>query len=175
MGDQPRHHAARLSWERAQTIADAYPPMTQPGGYAHCSSHHVVRIAWRVHDHVAGDRFDELRELCAAAGNKASLAIGMAGLVIDHVNQDRMREASQLATEALAFIESIGDPILTVGLSSRAYAKMHSAESSDMLHWSQTVIDLADGDPSMGNFIFGSPLAVAFADAWYGLLLPGSS
>ena len=42
-------------------------------------------IAWRVHVNVAGDRFDELRELCAAAGDKASLAIAMAGLVMDHV------------------------------------------------------------------------------------------
>ena len=33
---------------------------------------------------MAGDRFEELRELCTAAGDKASLAIGMAGLVIDH-------------------------------------------------------------------------------------------
>ena len=32
-----------------------------------------------------------------------------------------------------------------------------------MLRWSQRVIDLADGDPSKGNFIFGSPLALAFA------------
>ena len=31
-----------------------------------------------------------------------------------------------------------------------------------MLRWSQRVIDLADGDPSKGNFIIGSPLAVAF-------------
>ena len=66
----------------------------------------------------AGDRFDELRELCTAAGDKASLAIGMAGLVIDHAYQDRMREASQLASEAMALVESVGDPTLTVGLSS---------------------------------------------------------
>ena len=32
-----------------------------------------------------------------------------------------------------------------------------------MLSWSQRVIDLADGDPSKGNFIFGSPLALALA------------
>ena len=65
----------------------------------------------------AGDRFDELRQLCTAAGDKASLAIGMAGLVMDHAYQDRIREASQLASEAWALIESIGDPTLTVGLS----------------------------------------------------------
>ena len=74
-------------------------------------------IAWRVHVNVAGDRFEELRELCTAAGDKASLAIAMAGLVMDHAFQDRMREASQLASEAMALIESVGDPTLTVGLS----------------------------------------------------------
>jgi hypothetical protein len=112
---------------------------------------------------VAGDRFDELRELCTAAGDKASLAIAMAGLVIDHGFHDRMREASQLASEAWALIESIGDATLTVGLSFAAiYAKMESAEWSDVLRWSQRVIDLADGDPSKGTLLFGSPLALAF-------------
>ena len=125
---------------------------------------------------VAGDRFDELRELCTAAGDKASLAIGMAGLVMDHAYQDRMREASQLASEAMALIESIGDPTLTVGLSFAADLRQdRSAEWCDVLRWSQTVIDLADGDPSKGNFIFGSPLALAFDVAGYGPLLPGSS
>ena len=63
----------------------------------------------------------------------------------------------------MALIESIGDPTLTVGLSFAAiYAKIESAEWSDVLRWSQKVIDLADGDPSKGNFIFGSPLALAF-------------
>ena len=76
-------------------------------------------IAWRVHVNVAGDRFDELRELCTAVGDKASLAIAMAGLVGDHTHQDRVREASRLASEAMALIESIGDPNLTVGLSPR--------------------------------------------------------
>ena len=45
-----------------------------------------------------------------------------------------------------------------------------------MLRWSQRVIDLADGDPSKGNFIFGSPLALAFttrAMARYWLGRPG--
>jgi hypothetical protein len=63
----------------------------------------------------------------------------------------------------MALIESIGDANLTVGLSFiPIYAKMGSAEISDVLRWSQRVIDLADGDPSKGNFIVGSPLAYAF-------------
>ena len=62
--------------------------------------------------------------MCTAAGDKASLAIAMAGLVMDHAYQGRMREASRLASEAMALIESIGDPTLTVGLSFAAiYAK----------------------------------------------------
>ena len=134
-------------------------------------------IAWRVHEHVAGDRFDELRQLCTAAGDKASLAIGMAGLVMDHAFQDRVREASQLASEAWALIESVGDPSLTVGLSFPVIlAKCLSAEWSDVLRWSQRVIVLADGDPSKGNLIFGSPLGVAFttrAAARYCLGRPG--
>ena len=112
---------------------------------------------------MADAHFDELRQLCAAAGDKPSLAIAMAGLVIDHVYRDRLREASRLASEAMALIESIGDPTLTVGLSfAPIYAKAMTGESSEVLEWSQRVIDLADGDPSKGNFLFGSPLAVAY-------------
>ena len=55
------------------------------------------------------------------------------------------------------------------------YAKAESGEWSDVLRWSQRVIDLADGDPSKGNFIFGSPLALAFATRAMARLLPGSS
>ena len=115
--------------------------------------------------------------MCTAAGDTASLAIGMAALVMDHAFQDRMREASQLASEAMALIESIGDATLTVGLSFTAiYTKIEDAECSDVLRWSQTVIDLADGDPSKGNFAFGYRLALAFTSralARYCLGRPG--
>ena len=159
-------NAARLSWERAQKIADALPA-DDPNRLAMRIAPRTMLcgIAFRVHVYVAGARFEELRELCAAAGDKASLAIGMAGLVMDHVFQDRLREASQLASEAWALIESVGDPTLTVGLSfAPIYAKMENAAWRDVLGWSQRVIDLADGDPSKGNFIIGSPLAVAFTN-----------
>ena len=55
------------------------------------------------------------------------------------------------------------------------YAKGESAEWCDVLRWSQRAIGLADGDPSKGNFIIGSPLALAFTPAPAGVLtqLPG--
>jgi class 3 adenylate cyclase len=142
--------AARLSWERAQKIADALPAQDPHGAAMRIAPRTMLcGIAWRVHERVAGARFEELRELCTAAGDKASLAVGMAGLVMDHAYQDRIREASQLASEAMALVESIGDPTLTVGLSHVAiYAKCESAEACDVLRWSQKVIDLADGDPA---------------------------
>jgi hypothetical protein len=75
-----------------------------------------------------------------------------------------VHEASQLASEAWDLAESIGDPTLTVGLSFQViYAKMESGDWPTVLRWSQQAIDLADGDPSKGNTIFGSPLAAAFA------------
>jgi class 3 adenylate cyclase len=156
--------AARLSWERARKIADALPAADPNRAAMRIAPRTMLcGIAWRVHEHVAGERFDELRELCTTAGDKASLAIAMAGLVMDHALQGRMREASRLASEAWALAESIGDPTLTVGLAWLAiYAKAQSAELCDVLRWSQNVIDLADGDPSKGNFIIGSPLALAF-------------
>ena len=170
--------AAQLSWERATRIADALHAEDPNRTAMRIAPRSMLcGIAWRVHANVAGDRFDELRELCTAAGDKASLAIGMAGLVMDHVFQGRMRVASQLASEAVALIESLGDTTLTVGVShAPIYAKGESAEMHDVLRWSQTAIDLAKGDPSEGNFIFGSPLAVALLQrclAGYSLGRPG--
>jgi class 3 adenylate cyclase len=170
--------SARLSWERARKIADA-SPAEDPNRAAMCIAPRTMlcAIAWRTHMNVAGDHFDELRELCTAVGDKASLAIAMAGLVMDHAFRDRMREASQLASEAMALLESLGDPTLTVGLAyPGTYAKGECAEWSDVLRWSQAVIDLADGDPSKGNFMIGSPLAMAFTSrgmARYCLGRPG--
>jgi class 3 adenylate cyclase len=170
--------AARLSWERATQIADALP-----GGEPNRAAMRIAPrtmlcgIAWRAHVNVVGDRFDELRELCAAAGDKASLAIAMSGLAIDHIFRDRVREGSQLASEAMALIESTGDPTLIVGLSPLAiHVKAESGEWPDVLRWSQAVIYLSDGDPSKGNFIIGSPLAAVIYGrglARYFLGLPG--
>jgi class 3 adenylate cyclase len=170
--------AARLSWERAQTIADKLPTDDPDRAAMRIAPRTMLcGTGWRVHATVAGDRFDELRELCSALGDKASLGIATAGLEVGYAHQDQVREASQLASEAWVLAEAVGDATLTVGLSfPLIYGMIESAEWCDVLRWSQTVIDLTDGDPSKGNFLVGSPLALAFASrgmARYFLGRPG--
>src|ERR1700741_3970611 len=106
------------SWDRATKIADALPADDPDQAAMRIAPRTLLcGTAFRVHANVAGARFEELRQLCAAAGDKASMAIAMAGRVADHAYHGRVRDASQLASEAWALMESVGDPALTVGLS----------------------------------------------------------
>jgi class 3 adenylate cyclase len=159
--------AARLSWERARRIADALP--------ADDSGRLTMRIAPRTMlcatDFQARSveesrgRFEELRELCNTAGDKVSLAIGMTGLASELLFTGRAPEASRLASEQMALLESIGDPSLTMGLSFVGFLSWFDVgEFGELLRWSQTVVDLADGDPTKGaGFGIGSPLAIGLA------------
>src|SRR5262249_13615278 len=81
------------------------------------------------------------------------------------LNAGRSCEGSRLASEQMALLESIGDPTLTIGLAFLAFVPWFDAgEFGKILRWTQTVIDLADGDPTKGaGFGFGSPLALALA------------
>ncbi len=161
--------AARISWERARRIADAMPA-DDPGRTAMRIAPRTMLCgtAWRVHASVS-DRFEELRELCAVTGDKASLAIGMSGLAMELLFCGRVREASQLASEQMALLESIGDAALTIGVAFLPMAiRFDTGEFAEILRWSQTVVDLAEGDPAKGaSFGVGSPLAVALV--WRGI------
>ena len=161
--------AARVSWERARQIADTLP--------AEDPDQLSMRIAPRTMlcatvgfgaVHESRGRFAELRELCSAAGDKVSLAIAMTGLAIELLYAGRSREGSRLASEQMALLESIGDPALTMGLAFVGFCNWFDAgEFGELLRWSQTVVDLAGGDPAKGaGFGIGSPLAAALA--WRG-------
>ena len=77
----------------------------------------------------------------------------------------RVREASRLASETMALVESIGNADLDGRAVPRGdqHRSLQVGEMAEALRWSQTVIELADGDPTKGNIVFGSPLAVALA------------
>jgi class 3 adenylate cyclase len=159
--------AAYLSWERARQIADALPD-DDPDRIAMriAARTRLCRHAFRVHVDISGGLFEELRQLCAAAGDKASLAIGMSGLVEVHMIYGRVGEGSRLASETMALVESIGDPTVTVGLSMFSIvAKLQTDEIAEALRWSQAVIDLADREPAKGHSTIDWPLTVALAHA----------
>jgi adenylate cyclase len=157
--------AAQTSWRRARQVADRLPD-DDPDRVAMRIAPRTLLSgsAWRVGGSSADTGFDELRDLCTAAGDKRSLAIGMAGYVVAEFMNARRRAACRLGTEHIALLESIGDPTLTVGLSFAALAAKHeTGEMADVLRLAQRAIDLAGGDPTTGNLVIGSPLAWAIA------------
>jgi adenylate cyclase len=108
--------------------------------------------------------YTELRDLCTASGDQRSLAVGMIGIVSANLMKRHREEASRLAGEQVRLLEAIDDPTLTVALLPMALlAKTETAEMPEVLRLAQQVIDLADGDFSRGNMVFGSPLAYAIA------------
>lgn len=158
--------AARISWERARRIADELPEGGQRLAMRIAPRTMLCATDWQADVIQANQgRFDELRALCVAAGDKISLAIGMTALATELLYSKRSREGAQLVSEQMALLESIGDPNLTLGLSFSAFANwFNSGHIDQILHWSQRLIDLADGDPAMGSgFGIGSPLAVTLA------------
>jgi len=171
--------AARLSWERARTVADQLPT-DDPGRTS-------MRIAprlllcmntVRVAGSIADTGFDKLRELCSAAGDTVSLALGMAGLISTLVFHGRFREAARVASDCSRLLESIADPALTLMLSTVVSSAMWVVgQAAEGLRLAQRVIDLAEGDPTKGGVgPIGSPLAAAIlmrGSCGYCLGLPG--
>lgn len=157
--------AARQSWERARHIADALAPDGSGNTALRIAPRTLLcGSAWQGAYPSVFSRFDELQDLCATVDDKASLAIGMAGVVAAQMLYGRVPEASQLASDYMKLLESIGDPSLIVGLSVVAiFAKIEVGASADALRWSQAAIDRADGDPTKGCIIMGAPLAAVTA------------
>ena len=155
--------AARQSWERAVSIADALPaddPTGQPCALllAPCCAGSPVESM----RNVAGARFDELRQLCTAAGDKASLAIGMAGwwwITCFRTGCARRRgwHRKPGPSSSRSAIRPDGGAVFAA-----IYARIEDGERVTCCGGHRRAIDLADGDPSKGNFFFGCPLAVAF-------------
>jgi class 3 adenylate cyclase len=162
--------AARISWERARRIADALPA-DDPDQLSMRIAPRTMLCATDLQAREVQEsqgRFAELRELCSAAGDKVSLAIGMSGPATELMYAGRAREAARLSSEQMALLESIEDPTPAMGLAAIAFCNwLCVGEFGEILRWSQAVVDLAAGDPVKGaGFGVASPLAIALA--WRG-------
>jgi hypothetical protein len=152
--------AARLSWGRACHVADVMTA-DDPGRTAMGIAPRTLLCgsAWRVNGNIS-EEFDQLQKLCALTDDKAPLVMGMAGLAMDHLLHARAREASQLVSEYMNLLESIGDPTLTARLTPAAlYIKFESGEIADGLRWAQAVIDILEADVTEATSGMASTLA----------------
>ncbi len=166
--------AARLNWERARRIADELPAPNSEQDPDQLSMRIAPRTLLCATDWQAREvqesrgRFAELRELCSAAGDKISLAIGMTALTTELLYAGHTREGARMASQQMALLESIGDPTPTMGLVAIAFCNWLGVGDFDqILRWSQIVVDAAAGDPAKGaGYGVGSPLAISLA--WRG-------
>ncbi len=134
----------------------------------------ICATDWRVHADDSSVRFEELRELCALADDKTSLALAIMGPMSVHAQQGEVFKAQRLASELIALLDSINDPALTAEAAFGAIGiKFQAGEMDEVTRLAQTTIDWADGDVTKGSLVVGSPLAVALglrgcASAWFG-------
>ena len=110
--------AAQSSWLRARQVADRLPD-DDPDRLSMRIASRTLLCAqeYRIRSGHADVEFAELKELCAIAGDKRSLAIGLAGMALATQLGGGTREASGLATELVQLLDSVGDDALTVALS----------------------------------------------------------
>jgi adenylate cyclase len=157
--------AAQSSWARARQLADNLPTDHPNRADARIAPRTLIAAtAWRAGGSGAESGFEELRDLCVAAEDQRSLAMGMAGQIITLEVQNRRREASQLGAELTAVMERIGDPALTVSCGvSLVVAKFWTAEMSELLRVADVVIDVSGGDVTVGNLVVEAPVLVVYA------------
>jgi adenylate cyclase len=169
--------AACNSWERARTVADRLPTDDPGRASMRIAPRTLLCInAVRVAGSMADTGFDELRDLCSAAGDTLSLAISIGGLSNALVFRNRYREAARLASDCSRLLESIADPPLAL-IVSPSLGMWSAGQAAEGLRVAQRAIDLAEGDPTKG--VLGpirSPLAAAIlmrGNCRYCLGLPG--
>jgi hypothetical protein len=162
--------AARNSWQRARRVADALPTNDPERTAMRIRPRTALcTTTWRVGLGVADTGFDELRGLCASAGDDVSLAIGMYGQVVGLSAEHRHREASALASEQVRLLEARPDALRAVAIMHGAVlAKLVAGEAVEAYRLAQWCVDLVGDDPVKGgNAVIGSPLAISLF--WRGM------
>ena len=153
--------AARASWQRAREVADQLPDDDPDRTSMRIAPRTLLcGHAWRAGGAgVADTGFEELRELCGAAGDQMSLVMGTSGVLVAMTLNHRLHELRALASEYVRLLESTGDPALIMLLNTATHGMFEAGEITEALRLFQRAIEVADGDTTLGNFFFESPLA----------------
>nr|WP_255361812.1 adenylate/guanylate cyclase domain-containing protein [Mycobacterium sp. 1274761.0] len=157
--------AAQSSWLRARQVADQLPDDDRDKLSMRISARaHLCAQEYRSRSGHADNAFAELKELCEAAGDKRSLAIGLAGLSLARNMDLGPRPASGLVAELIEILDEIDDPQLTVSLSvAPLTASIQAGKIAIAMQLAQRVIDMTGGQPCLGELITISPVASAFS------------
>ena len=154
--------AARTSWQHARRIADGLATDPATASMRITSRALLCATAWRVGGNLVDTGFDDIRELCATAGDTASLALGTAGQLLALTLHHRYRESSRLATEYAGLIERIDDPTMRVRVLPQVIVAQYEAGAVvEALQLSERVIDLAEGEAVRQNLVYRTALARA--------------
>ena len=154
--------AARTSWQHARRIADGLATDPATASMRITSRALLCATAWRVGGNLVDTGFDDIRELCATAGDTASLALGTAGQLLALTLHHRYRESSRLAAEYAGLIERIDDPTMRVRVLPQVIVAQYEAGAVvEALQLSERVIDLAEGEAVRQNLVYRTALARA--------------
>ncbi len=168
--------AGRLSWQRARQVADRLPAET-PGRDGMRIGPRALMCATAFRTGYAFDEtaFEETCQLADAAGDKVAHAMALSGRMLSLAFGGRYRESSGLASQLVALVGSIGEPMLELTLLPLATAaKLSNGEATATLRLAQRVVDLADGDPRKGGSVIESPLSLAMMLAAVARLCQGA-
>jgi adenylate cyclase len=156
-------HAASQSWRKARDVADRMS-VDQPG-------RDVMRLAPRTllcaNAFRTGSRYDqvlfeEAASLADVVGDKISRAIVLSGRVAALTFSGNYRDASRIAIDAIAGIQSINDPELELAFLPTVMLPFASADDlTEFGRLADRVIALAEGDPRRGGSVIESPLSLA--------------
>jgi adenylate cyclase len=159
--------AAQMIWRRARDIADRLPaddPARMPKRIAPRA--YLCGSAWRTAVMLAETGFDELRELCDASFDQASLALAMIGQSQALMFHGRYAEASPVASDCIEILDSVGySSRMTGHLLGSSNVKFQVGQLGEGLRLAERVLDIVDGDPARGQNLLagGSPLVLAHA------------
>jgi adenylate cyclase len=155
--------AAQSSWLRARDVADCLPD-DEPDRLSMRIMPRALLCAheYRIRSGNPDIAFAELKELCATAGDKRPMAIGLAGIALAK-QLGGIPDVSGLATELVELLDSVGDAKLNSALSV-AYLniKLDVGQFTETLELAQRVIDFSGDHPEAGVMSI-SPMANAAA------------
>lgn len=154
--------AAKVSWQKARDVADQLPDDEPDRIFLRIAPRTLLcGFAWRAGGgaSVADSSYDELRELCTAAGDQMSLVMGTSGLLVAMGLNHRLRELQALTPEYIRLLESTGDPAVILLSNCATFGVFQTGDIAGVMPLFERAIDVAGGNPTLGDFFFESPLA----------------